>query len=79
MKTLTLLYTAIRGKLFSRARKTAADNNISENTSENLKDNQSDSAQTHSHADKSNRSDEIQGFSVNTQKTGDKENNGDKI
>ena len=72
MKILTSIYTAIRSllKVF-RARKTA---------SENLKDSQaaaSPNSHTESHTEKSNRSDDIQGFSVNTLKTGDKKNNGD--
>ena len=75
MKTLTLLYDAIRNKLFSRTRKAA-----SENMQENLKDNQ-DAVSANSafplNTDQSNRGDETQRFSVNTAKTGDKKNNGD--
>ncbi len=60
MKTLTSLYNAIRSKLkVSQTRKAATSQ---ENSSVN------------SHNDQSNRSYEIQGFSVNTLKTGDNKN-----
>ena len=69
MKTLTSLYVAVRNKIFSRARKNA-DITQTEST-ENIKA-AGDAAQ--SHTEQSNRGDDTQGFSVNTLKTGDKEN-----
>lgn len=67
MKTLTSLYVAVRNRLFSRARKNA-DHAHPEST-ENIK-----TASDAAHTEQSNRGDDTQGFSVNTLKTGDKEN-----
>ena len=69
MKTLTSLYIAILNNLDSlfSAHATAFSCASASAFSINF------------HTDQSNRSNEIQRFSVNTAKTGDRENNGDKI